>query len=1335
MATQIRVQTQDGTRIVYLDLSDDQPMTANFQFKDIQDFKSNKGNHTFNFRIPSTPNNNLFFADYFEVTSFGSFNPKKKTEATISKDTIDVFSGYIQLTNVFTSDNEVSAYECVVFSSVSTLGQILEGKLISEFDWTEYSHNPTPQLVQDSMNRDAVGLFGGDMVYSLYDYGSQHVGGTNQVSCTNPPVGSSGTPTNPINVRNLKPQIRVNKVVEKILNESDFTYTSDFLQNQMNDLYMDINSGGQGNQTILDANYYRINVHGIYPNGSDFLGAVGQYDIKFATTTQPDYLNASGQYDSTTGIYSPAGLWNMSGFQISVQLNAGSGFYGSFTFGMFNVTDNVMTQYESGVQQINNGIGTGGWSNGMFSGTPVNAFDHSKEYKFVLTMLTSNSPTTTVLVTYSRFSCTPASDGWVGTVPLGLGNNQVPYDATIEYSMVANLPKIKAIDFITSLAKKFNLVIIPDEDNPTHLYIEPYSTWIEQGNELNWTDKLDTSKDIQLKPTVDLQAKNMKFTDAQSTDFMNSMFESSAGRIYGTQNVDNSSNDFGKELEEIKTIFKPVITSYIPDTEIRYCVAYGGTSGNIVCEEGIRLSFYCGYVITSTTQAVHIYLTEPSGVSSVTLTSFALLQNYKDADIVPSTECLTFTGEVTGALSSPTPMNSAYSVYYKRFIEETYSNEARLLKGTFHVSALDIMTMNFNDLIFVKNEWFRINKISNYPLIGEGNCQVELIKVERVNQTTTEGVFCDVEPNYIDWQGVVHFVNTSTYSPQIPSNECCESFGYAVSHGNCIELLVSGGNKGVSGDQLDVVPPTQSHNIVKGLNNVNGTFVKVMGSGNTASADYSDIKGFFNYIKIDSSNNSIKGDHNTIDSNTKYSTIKGNNNELKPYELNHKGSLAEVFSRQTLNNNSIQGDYSIALGSGEQFVSGGADALYNKVGRSGSGVFVKHTMTFNKENQYIGQNGEITYTSDYFGDQARNYFRLEFPSMISFEISVVGHERGTIQNRSQLYSFRKYSGVINNTNNAPNVSLRNTTLDIQKESSEFANYDFNIIAGNYIFDGVYITDGMFCFQIDMSQASSLNDVDWTIDFKYTLLGLQNIGRSSGQQIFIPTSISGCLLWVDSSQPNTITHSGGAVSQWDDLSGNNHHLTQPTSAWKPVYSQSISDSYVSFSGVNQVLGNQDSALINVSDGDNTIFVVYKSDNTTTSTAGETIVAVCQRTNQYYGININNTSAGSGGVSFMNKSTQDYGNRLSVIPSTTKQVVIGTRKGTSRSIFDQDGNTDTDTNSTDTAQDTFSIGATYDVGRTPKSSYSGKVYETIVYNSELTPSQINQVQNYLQTKWNT
>ena len=112
------------------------------------------------------------------------------------------------------------------------------------------------------------------------------------------------------------------------------------------------------------------------------------------------------------------------------------------------------------------------------------------------------------------------------------------------------------------------------------------------------------------------------------------------------------------------------------------------------------------------------------------------------------------------------------------------------------------------------------------------------------------------------------------------------------------------------------------------------------------------------------------------------------------------------------------------------------------------------------------------------------------------------------------------------------------------------------------------------------------------------------------------------------------------------------------------------------------------------------------------------------------------SGAGGSSFMNKSSQDYGNRVSIIPSTTQQVVIGTRSSVTREIFDQDGNTDADNNSSNTAQDTFVVGATWDgTSRSPVADYSGKVYEVIVYGVKLTEAQRNQVQNYLQTKWNT
>jgi len=40
-------------------------------------------------------------------------------------------------------------------------------------------------------------------------------------------------------------------------------------------------------------------------------------------------------------------------------------------------------------------------------------------------------------------------------------------------------------------------------------------------------------------------------------------------------------------------------------------------------------------------------------------------------------------------------------------------------------------------------------------------------------------------------------------------------------------------------------------------------------------------------------------------------------------------------------------------------------------------------------------------------------------------------------------------------------------------------------------------------------------------------------------------------WWDASDTDTITDSGGAVSQWNDKSGNNNHLTQGTASAQPV----------------------------------------------------------------------------------------------------------------------------------------------------------------------------------------
>lgn len=51
--------------------------------------------------------------------------------------------------------------------------------------------------------------------------------------------------------------------------------------------------------------------------------------------------------------------------------------------------------------------------------------------------------------------------------------------------------------------------------------------------------------------------------------------------------------------------------------------------------------------------------------------------------------------------------------------------------------------------------------------------------------------------------------------------------------------------------------------------------------------------------------------------------------------------------------------------------------------------------------------------------------------------------------------------------------------------------------------------------------------------------------------FSPTDIANIKLWLDASDTSTITSSSGKVSQWDDKSGNAHHVTQGVGALQPT----------------------------------------------------------------------------------------------------------------------------------------------------------------------------------------
>jgi hypothetical protein len=62
------------------------------------------------------------------------------------------------------------------------------------------------------------------------------------------------------------------------------------------------------------------------------------------------------------------------------------------------------------------------------------------------------------------------------------------------------------------------------------------------------------------------------------------------------------------------------------------------------------------------------------------------------------------------------------------------------------------------------------------------------------------------------------------------------------------------------------------------------------------------------------------------------------------------------------------------------------------------------------------------------------------------------------------------------------------------------------------------------------------------------------------------------LWLDAADAGTITESGGAVSQWNDKSGNNRHATQSDATRRPAFTSSALNGYsaLTFDGTNDGL---------------------------------------------------------------------------------------------------------------------------------------------------------------------
>ena len=766
---QLVVKEQGGTDLHYLDVSD-VSIKGNYSAKEIQDLASQKSDFTQAFTLPFTQVNNDFFSHFYDVVSVdGSFDSSIKCEADIYVDSNIVFSGYLQLLNV---NNSTKYYEALVFGVISNIATSLDEKQLNELDLSEFSHLLTAANVEDSWSGNttyttSAGQTGEEILYPIADYGYNY----NNASL-------NGTIDEGVSPTKLKPAINVKVLFEKILASIGYTisstfFASDFFAKQYMTLANETESVAT---TFQDAFRVGLSANNTFTSG---FPTPSNTAIDFDTVGSFNLFDLGGNYDESaatpfyeipiTGFYQfkinlKYSFANSNNTTAKLQLRKiGSATYAQEIQGQFNGSNNDFFRVENSGEVVDI------TSNEIF----LNAND---QVYLAVSLSSASGNTLTILQqitpglsNFSLFAAPIQSEG--STVDLSANNNILPTE--------------KQVDFISAICSRYNLIIEMDKDVTNQLNIEPAQDYFDAGTSKDWSNKIDLNKDVKLKPTNEFRKERILMSDLEDEDRLNYYWQDTFDEVYNSY-IANFSGDFGKDDLEVKSIFSSWNTKRPQGHDMLIALPYKWDNGEATFVNiKPRLFAYSGL---KDCQPYRFY-SYTTGTYS-TKTSYPFCNHYlMSGDTVVSTDSdIRFKTKYAYDLQfyvDAQPVNDTYAKCWRKYLNNIYSKEARILTANFYLTPEDIAQFKYNDKIFVQNSYYRINKITSYALGKNQSTKVELIK-------SIEGVFndsmlvfdCDLELSSTNFNGTTSWVNSAGASTT-PTQACCEANNFTFIDNVC----------------------------------------------------------------------------------------------------------------------------------------------------------------------------------------------------------------------------------------------------------------------------------------------------------------------------------------------------------------------------------------------------------------------------------------------------------------------------------------------------------------------------------------------------------------------
>ena len=1343
MASTLVAIDKDGNTF-YLDVLKGQPITADFNFKDITDLKT-KGSHTYNFRLPSTPTNDSYFSTYFMVGSYcandgtnGNFNPYFKAEAYLLQDSVEVFSGYLQLVNVFLRDGNSYEYEVILYSSDVSLMDELKSVNMSDLDYSAYDHNPTTENIYNSYQQNSIA--NGDLVYSFWDYGTGMATSQSSEFFVPTTTGFPFPQYNKIFIEHLRPQIRLSALLNRILEHKGYTYSSEFFSGTLGQkIYCDINySGSDSLVSNTPLSYYKVKAR----NPSSQIIEYGS-TVNILNTPTED-LDLNNDFDPSTNQYSPpfGGVYQ---FTIRATLNKQTGSFGSNSparFGIYlktGASSYLLITYAG--NQFNIGAGTTQTiTAGFDTSVPISLANGSA------LQIGSASNIVVRLITETN-----------NAYPVG--DNIEITDASIQVDVIgANITgqqininqlfgSLKAVDLFSSIIRKFNLTVIPDRNNSKHVYIEPYNDFMNASRGTkDWSKKIDFTKDVQIIPPSKISGRNALFKDTPSDDYTYQAIARSRSFTYGEYDY-NIGNEFSEKTNNFTSVFSPTINYPIQDAGLYSSPIITIDGDGYKNVGGIRLSFYHGTEVVDNGLKYALYYDDGSNQGDYEHNKqiFPYFSAFSEIGFQNSPTVFTINwgctlGEQLG-LWEQIPLFGLAHKYWLSYIRTNFDKNARMLTAYMRLTPSDIEDFRFNDVIHINGDDYIVNSIKGYNINATSICKVELLKT----YITFGSYPADYDPTSADncpstlevafSNGILYNVDTSASLTE----GCCavyrQQYGVGFYYNNkCFQDPQRTVNRVERPINNNVIGVGNKFNFIDGG--------EIQGNRNNVVSGGRDIKvnGNENVIRSAVSKVDITGDENIIFEKSTDVTIIGKGNMVRPASDNFTVNFQDVVYNNSLNNIRITGDYGLALNNNEEIVSTSEE---NQQGTSQTAEnIIKTTTPGGIREAWVGQLGAFTTYPvgiTYNGDLGTNCFRLPAKTLIKLTVTLqatTGGSTNTLNTESweEVQEYKILSGT------APIVLSSNQVSQTQTNAFNGASLDLQPTSNIPYLYNAYLIYMRLPFN------TLVNDTSYVIKTKYTSSVLSGTVTTN----ILPSDITGLKLWLDSTNFgsfsfNSTVASGQPITQWNDLSGGANNLLQNQSTYMPLWFSGAGASggrpFVYFDGSSSFMFNTDADLVGLASSNNTFIVVFKSQITTQETYGQVLLGVNTITGTpRAGISINNNStfggAGTDSVSYYNENTTTnmFQCNISSAGVTDKKIVVGRRDGANLDIIDENESTDTYTTASNpTDAHYFTIGGRFN-GSIDFAEFRGNIHEIICYDNKISDADRDKLIFYLKNKWN-